>query len=535
MARLFIRLKLTLLLNGFRRGWQQALGIVFATAYVVPMAIIAAFGTIALGREEVMEPLVEPLLVIGFVLVWVTWLVGPLLAFGMDETLDPSRLRSLPLRRHQLMTGLFAASSVGLGPLATLILMYGVSVGMSRGPASAALVVGSAVAQFALCVAGARALTTTLSRRLQSRRGRDVVTVGGGLFAVGVAVLTQVPRLFVGGASTDTSPAALAERLGTVASALSALPPAWAARAVTAGSTGNWGQGVLWLGAAAIAVAALLWWWAHALERGLDAPGSHAGAVDTADLYPRLLRWLPRDRLGAGIAKDIRYTWRVPQLRAQYLVLAVLVVPAAFYAAAASVEPFVVLLAPLAALLIGTAGFNLFGTDRGAVWLLEVSGPQPRSDIVAKSTVTMTLSMAIVAALAVVLGVLTQGWQYVVPSLLAGAGCTAVVGAVGMVVSVVAPYPLPDTPTNVFAANAGLGCAAVLLQSLGLFVELILLAPVAAGLALALRNDRPLLSVVALAAAVYGSLLWWLGTTIAARRLARRGPEFVAALQARAR
>ena len=53
MARLFIRLKLALLVNGFRRGWQQAIGIVFAALYALPVAMLGAWGLTPAAAERV--------------------------------------------------------------------------------------------------------------------------------------------------------------------------------------------------------------------------------------------------------------------------------------------------------------------------------------------------------------------------------------------------------------------------------------------------------------------------------------------------
>ena len=532
MARLFVRLKLSLLANGFRRGWQQGLGIIIAALYALPLAMLGARGASLLGRRAEVASVGEPVLVIGFAVLWIGWIVGPLLAFGMDETLDPGRLRLLPLSRRQVMTGLVAASCVGIGPVVTAILLYGVFVGFARVGAGAVIVLAAVAAQFLLCITAARAVTTALSRRLASRRGRDLITVGAALFGLVIAGLAQVPRLVLSDGEGPEATAELLQRLAGFAQGFNALPPAWAGRAVGAAARGELGFALLWLAAAAVAVAAFVWWWAAGLERGFDAGRANSVRGREADLFPRLVRWLPRTRFGAGIAKDLRYAWRVPQLRVQYLMLALMLVPVAFVTTTQGAEPFVVLLAPLALLLVGTTGFNLFGADRGAVWVLDATGPAPRTDLLAKTAVTAGLGLPMIALLAVVLAAVTGGWQYLVPSVVLAVGVQGCVAAVGLVVSVLAPFPLPESPTNVFAANAGAGCTAAAMQALGLIVELILLVPVAIGVALAIARGIPLLPV-ALAAVAWGALLWWIGIVLSSRRLSGSGPEFVAALHPR--
>lgn len=533
MARLFVRLKLALLGNGFRRGWQQAAGLIVAALYTLPAAGLGARALGVLGRRPDAAALGEPVLVVGFSLFWLGWTVFPLFAFGMDETLDPGRLKLLPLRRRQLMTGLLAASSVGIGPLATAILLYGVVVGFSRVGLGALIVVAAAIVQFLLCVTTARAVTTTLSRRLASRRGRDVITVAAAMLGLVLAGIGQLPNLVLSSGGGPMSLERLTQRLATVADVLGVLPPGWAARAVAAGSRGEIATGILWLAAALAALPLLLWWWAASLERGLDAvtPAAASSGRD-ADLFPRGLGWLPRTRFGAGVAKDVRYAWRVPQLRTQYLMLVLMLVAAAAMAVVNDARSEVVLLSPVALLLLGTAGFNLFGADRGAVWLLEITGPRPREDLLAKIAVTGGMGLAIVIALVVVLAAVTGGWSFVVPGLLLAIGVQGAVIAVGVVVSVMAPFPLPESPVNMFAANSGVGCLAVLLQGLGLGAVVILLAPVAAAIGFSVWRDVSLLPA-AVAAVVWGIALAWIGLTIASRRLAERGPELVSALQPR--
>ena len=532
MARVFVRLKLTLLANGFRRGWQQAVGIIVGAIYSLPLAMLAARGLVTLGRREEAATFAKPILVVGFVAVWVGWVVGPLIAFGMDETLDPGRLRLLPLRRRQLVTGLLAASAVGVGPLATAILLYGVIVGFSPSSLGAIVVIAASVAQFLLCITTARAVTTALSRRLSSRRGRDLLTVVAALVGLVVAGLVQLPRLVVssdGPQSIDD----VQRALSAAADGLSVLPPAWAARAVTAASAGDLGQAVLWLAAVFATAAGALWWWATGLERAFDAPAVEGPVRTDADLFPRLLQWLPRNRLGAGIAKDLRYSWRVPQLRVQYLILGLMVIPTALFAATSVTEPAVVVLAPLGLLLIGATGMNLFGADRGAVWLLDATGPNPRTDLMAKAAVPVLLGLPVTWVIALSLAAATSGWSMLPATMLISLGVAGVVTGVGTVVSVLAPFPLPESPTNVFAANAGAGCSTVVLQGLGLLAELVLLVPVAVLAVISVLGGSLPLLVPAAVAVVLGGGVWWLGLNIAARRMGQRGPEFAAALHPR--
>jgi hypothetical protein len=55
----------------------------------------------------------------------------PLIAFGLDGTLDPATLALFPLRLRPLAVGLLAASATGVWPLANVIGLLGASLGLA--------------------------------------------------------------------------------------------------------------------------------------------------------------------------------------------------------------------------------------------------------------------------------------------------------------------------------------------------------------------------------------------------------------------
>ena len=61
------------------------------------------------------------------------WLILPIMSFGLDGTLDPATLALYPLRTRSLAVGLLAASAAGAWPLANVIGLLGVTVGLARG------------------------------------------------------------------------------------------------------------------------------------------------------------------------------------------------------------------------------------------------------------------------------------------------------------------------------------------------------------------------------------------------------------------
>src|SRR3954462_14849746 len=140
MVGVFVRLKLTLMRNGLRGGWQRRMGLILGAAAAVPLAIIGFVPLAASGHNGDVN---HEIAVLGCTGLFVCWISLPVLGFGSDETLDPSRLALLPLTRRQLMGGFLAASLVGIAPVATLLGMSGAAIGYTRSGASFVLVVAA--------------------------------------------------------------------------------------------------------------------------------------------------------------------------------------------------------------------------------------------------------------------------------------------------------------------------------------------------------------------------------------------------------
>ncbi|NUP78440.1 MAG: hypothetical protein HOV96_12935, partial [Nonomuraea sp.] len=115
-AVLFARLKLRLLVGNLRGDVQRKLGFVFT--------LLAATGLAGLGfllmslLRLAPDDVAAELVIVAFTLFLLSWMIVPLLAFGLDDTLDPARLSLFPLRTRELAVGMFTASATGAWPLA---------------------------------------------------------------------------------------------------------------------------------------------------------------------------------------------------------------------------------------------------------------------------------------------------------------------------------------------------------------------------------------------------------------------------------
>lgn len=526
MARHFLRLKLRLLRNGLRGNWQRAVGLVVGAVIVLPLGVVG-FAVLAAFRAAPADGRVAAVIV--FSLLFAGWAFLPLLGFGTDETLDPARLALLPLRRRQVVAGLFVASLVGVAPLATIVTLLGSLIGFTTRPLAVPIVAMAIAVELALCICASRAMVTTLSGLLRSRRGRDLTFMAAALFGV----LLQVARLAL---FPDDGGLQRSDLEGPTAW-LQWSPPGLAARAMVDADGGRYLVSMVELLCAAGFVVLLTWWWATALDRALttvEASRSRNGRRVTP-LFSGPLRLLPRTRLGAVAAKELHYLVRDPRRRV--LLLSSLVLPVAMVfpviARSGPLEPRTTLAALGVTLATGQIALNQFGLDGTALWLNVAAANDTSADLTGKNLAVLLTVLPLVLLTAVVLATITGGWVYVPLVLVLAVAVSGVQLGVGNVTSVRVPQPVPESSTNAWAANTGQGCAGAVLVLAAFFLQVVLLVPVAIALAVGLGTSSVVLVLALSGALAYGGGLWWFGRRSAVRWLWWRQPELLEVISPR--
>jgi ABC-2 type transport system permease protein len=391
------------------------------------------------------------------------------------------------------------------------------------------LVIGALVAvELLLCVVGSRAITTLFSGVLRSRRGRDLLVFVAAAAGLIPALAGQiVPRLLV-------SPNHRTITVGPAGRALYWLPSGWLAHAVLQARAGHLVVAVGELAAGGAAVVGGLWLWSWALQRALTTsePATARKRRKGPGLFSPPLSLLPRTRTGAVAAKEMRYMWRDPRRRASLLsVIVLLAFPVAGILMGRTQSERLVLLAGAGALLLCLQAVNQFGFDGPALWMNVAAGGDPAADLRGKNLAIAAPGAVLVAVEAVGLAALSGGWAYIPAALLLGAAVMGITLGVANETSVLAPYPVPDSATNLWGNNAG--CLTAVTGLLAMAVTGLLLGPVVAGVAVSLTAWRGGLIAVAAGAALYGFLIWRLGCRLAASRLRTRQLEVLQAVSDR--
>ncbi|MEO3808760.1 hypothetical protein ABGB17_07135 [Sphaerisporangium sp. B11E5] len=470
MAWLFAGLKLRLVAGNLRGGGLTRIAgfvVTVLAALVVGGGGLAVLSLLRLAPADVAAGAG----VLVFTLVAVVWVVGPLMAFGVDDTLDPSRLALFPLTARQMAVGMFAASATGPWPFATLLLLTGAVIGVARGPGGVLIGVVAAVLQFALCVVASRAVTTALSRLLRTRRGRD-------LLAVGVLLLIlapQIPNLLLQRGAGDAPREMLARLAGT----LRWTPPGMAAHAMADGGLVAFAE----LAVVALVVVVLGAVWIATLRRVMvtaDA-STQVGSVRRS----RFDALLPGGVIGAVAAKELKYLRREPRGRLGWMT-AVAVPVITMFSLANSGAPLPGLLAALipagaAALMIGLQGANAFGLDGRALWMnavVHASERDLRTDLAGRH-LAVSVAAAPLLLIISVAGALAGGdASSAVPALLGSAGLLGTALGVSAVISVVLPYTFPERINSFTSAAPGQGGVALAGAVAALLATSVLAVPV---------------------------------------------------------
>lgn len=229
MARLLVQLKLRLLSNALRSSTQAKVSFVISTIFAVLVAVGTFAGLAALrGHSAAVD-----LTTVVFTLFAFGWLILPLLAFGLDGTLDPATLALYPVRTRPLAVGLLAASATGAWPLANVIGLLGVTVGLARGGLGLFVALLAVLLEVLFCITLARFVTAALAGMLRSRRGKDFAAfLIIPIFALYEVFTQLVPKLTAEGKLTPASFAGIDTWMRWI-------PPGLAAHAIQDASNGH--------------------------------------------------------------------------------------------------------------------------------------------------------------------------------------------------------------------------------------------------------------------------------------------------------
>lgn len=498
MAGIFARLKLRLITNRLKRsGVIQAFGFLVSWLLAVSTGIGLGYGYGALLRN-----LPNDLAVTGavFTLTFLAWLLLPIVAATLDDTLEARQFELLPYDHRQVAFGLTVAAAVGPGALMTL-LMFSIGLGVGYGFGVVWIMqMIVAILGLAFMIVSSRWITTLLTDLLRSRRTQEIA-------ALIIVMLITLPGVTGSLLIQNAPPGFDVEAIVDAIEPLAWTPPGVFGRLVDAIDRAAFVEIALAAvyGLVSLIVVGALF--ARSIERlqtraAVNRRSRRRRGGVTA-LYPKRYP-LPRSPVGAVAAKELKYLLRDSRVKAQLIggVVATVVLigtGGAFLASTAY--------APFAAAFVGflvTASVipNQFGFDGGSFWAYQSSSIRLIDVLRGKNLGWAAVTLPLVVVVAVAAALVSRNATYLVAGVLAGFAVSAVFTAAGNVTSILGAYPLPES--NLFGSRNVSGTA-LIFSFLGLGLSGILIIPIVALIGLPALLSGPLLATLgALASAIYG-------------------------------
>lgn len=518
----FLRLKLTLMANSFRRSVWQTIGFILGSLYGIGVIVFLSGSMIALGSVDI--ELAGTILILVGTLAMLAWWVGPLFVFGVDATLDPQRFVLFPIPRRTLLLGLVVAGLTSIPAIVTVLAALAGSLGFWRDvPSLIAALVGGVLAVL-LCIVGSRAWTTALSPLLESRRYREVVTVAGfvPLMLLGPAFAWGSMRLTELGGDLDA-----ARQVGEQIAGVLAWTPLGAPWGLAdAVGSGQWGLAAGRLVISLVSLAVVWVVWDRSLARSLVTPPA-AGTEGQA----KGLGWFGRFRAtptGAVAARCTTYWLRDPRYSGSVAVI--LLFPIIFYVVGQPIGTMntLLLVGPLTGWILGYSISADIAYDNSAFALHVVTGVTGRADRWGRAIPVLALGGLVVLVFTVASVWVAGRWDLLAAMLGASLGLLLISTGISSAVSARLIYPVPKPGESPFKQPQGAAMATMISQLVAMTLMMVLALPVLGLTITAVLTGEAWASWATLAAGLgFGVLFLVLGVRWGARLLDRKAPDLL--------
>lgn len=512
MVAQLLSLRWQVYLGTLRRSVWQTIGAVVALVYAVGLGgMVAVVGLVGGLKSDLTGPVV-----VGGALLVLVWSVGPLVAFGLDDTFDPRRLAPFPLSTRDLLLGTAISTLLGPGGIFTVIAALGLIAAWVTQPLALLVALAGVPLGVVTAVLGGRAVTTAARPLVEGRRGRDIAAA----MAVLAVSLVGPAVLLLG--SFEITPESI-DHLApwfawTPFGAAFALPGDVAA--------GAW---ALLAGHLAIAVTTpvlLLAWWRRSLATQLTRP-PQASAGHGKGLG--VLARVPDTPAGAVVARCLTYWVRDPRYATSLISVPVIVVLGSVFAGDGV---WLLAAAPVVAWTLGWAISVDVAMDSTAFWT-HVAAPLRWTDDRWGRVLAIGVPGAVLT-IATVLWTLLRTDRWDVALAMLGVSIATLLASLGLasIVSALVVFPVNQPGDNPFGSKQGGSMGAMLSQMVGTFVLAVLLAPTGVLTVLAVvRGSAAFGAAAAVVGLVTGVVVLLVGVRVGARRLTASAPELLARLK----
>lgn len=520
-----LRLKLTLLRNSLSRSTMQLVGLIFAALYGFGALLAVVAGLVGLGTQT--PEVISTVIVLAGSALLIGWLVVPVLASGLDMTLDPARFTTYAIPMKSMLLGLGLSSFIGIPGLITLLASMATALAWWSQPLVGLVALLCGVLGAVSCIVASRAITAASASLSSSRKFKDFS-----------GILILVPLIFLGPifASVGSGIRDFQAYLPTLANTLSWTPlgAVWAVPSDVA--RGNLGAAALKLLIALGTIGVLVWIWKVCLAKALVTP-AHAGGVRREGGKLGFFALFPGTPSGAVAARSLTYWFRDPRYSAGLLIAPLLPLVLAFGLSQAfdggALGSAVGLGGAISAYLVVWSIAADISYDNTAFALHIAAGVRGKDDRTGRALAAGILALTLGLVYAVV-GLILSGN---VMLFLATLGLTF--GVVGSGLGLASVFsarftmnvPLPGD--NPMKSRPGNNLGAGLLQFGGMAGLALLVLPEIILAVVAFSTGSALISWITLVTGILlGGLFYWLGVRQGSVLYDKRAPELLLAVSA---
>ncbi|QHT54854.1 hypothetical protein GXP71_01230 [Cellulomonas sp. H30R-01] len=510
-----VRLKLTLLRNGLKRSVWQVVGLALGLLYGLFVTVIAVAGVVTVSVAS--PDLLPTVVVLAGSAVMLGWWVVPLVAFGVDSTVDPARFVTFAIPRRQLVAGLAIGGLIGVPGAMTTLVSLGTVAAWWRDPAALVAAIPAAVLFLVTAVVGSRATTTLVAPLVARRRVREVL-----------AIIAILPIFLIGPILSSLDGAFDGAQLDGLVNGLawSPLGATWGVPAAVV--DGDW---LVALGRLAVAVVTLLVLavaWDRSLAHSLVNPIQERVGGKGRDLgwFTRL----PATPLGAVTARCLTYWVRDPRYAASLVFIPI--VPIFLWFSSPGGE-LLLILGPVAAYFMGWGISADVAYDGSAFWTHVAAPLRGSVDRLGRVLSAALLGVPLVLV-CVVAPALVVGRADALPALLGVSfGVLLTAWGASSIASALVVYPVQKAGENPFQTKSNGGTTAVVSQFVGSLAVAAASLPEGVLALIAVRQGIAWLGVVTLVVGlVLGTVALVVGVRVGGRILERRQTDLLKQLVA---
>ena len=534
LVRLQLKLKWTLWKRSYRKNVGKIIGTSIGALYGLgglAMLVFLFLGTtLWAGEGELFPQIVRGLGAVTVLL----WFLIPVLAFGIDDTLDPRSFALFPRSARELQPGMFAAAALSLPSLFTLLalaiatafeLLWLVLFGQSAGwvVLGALALIPANLAGLALCLLLPRAWFAHSAARASSRKGRELGGIFGflAMFVAIYAFSLSMQRI------EDLDVTWVREQLPGVVEVL-----AWTPLGALFSVPMDLAEGRVLtallralIGAATIV---LVWlWWRRSIDLSMTSALTGDASSGQTKVSPLVPRFVPAGPFGAVLGKSLRYWRRDTRYLAAlgiYPVVIVFFVAMGFMVPEA--RPMMLGMAVFMCAMTGLSISNEIGFDGPSGWVNIVAGAPARANLLGRIAAMAVLMVPAVVVITVALPLL-YGLPELIPMTVLGSLGAMISGwGTSMVVGVLLPYPSSPPGTNPMKDKSASSSNAMLSMAISMVAVFVpMLPPLGLGIWGAVTGSLVLVSIAGVLALVIGVAVMLVGLRIASARLDARYPD----------